>query len=163
MLVLGLYFVAYIYIVNFLCLPNITGRSKINIFEYWSLVFNEGSQNHKPFNGWHLPLWGVGGRGALSSPELPHPLSFYHLWPENLKAAVESQLSLFSVTNNVALMCSQNIQTLFVLYEGRCSSHAVNFIGIDLAHVSCRHSSLWSCLGFLPLLEPQSLASSRFP
>ena len=85
------------------------------------------------------------------------------LWPENLKAAVESQLSLFSVTNNMALMCSQNIQTVFVLHEGRCSLHAVNFIGIDLAHVSCRHSSLWSCLGFLPLLEPQTLASSRFP
>jgi len=101
--------------------------------------------------------------GPLPSPELPHPLSFCHLWPENLNAVVFSLFFFFSVTNDMALMCSQNIQTVFVLYEGRCSLHAVNFIGIDLAHVSCRHSSLWSCLGFLPLLEPQTLASSRFP
>ena len=49
------------------------------------------------------------------------PLSFCHLWPETLKAAVDSQLSLFSVTNNMASMCSQNIQTVFVLHERRCS------------------------------------------
>ena len=151
MLVLGLHFVAYINIVNFLCLRNITARSKINIFEYWSPVLNEESQNHKPYNGWHPLLWG----GDLSPAPSCHILWVScHLWPENLKAAVESQLSLFSVTNNMAV---------FVLYEGRCSLHAVNFIGIDLAHVSCRHSSSWSCLGFLPLLKPQTLASSRFP
>lgn len=101
-------------------------------------------------SGTHYCRGGGGGGGDLSPPPSCHIL----LWPENLKAAVESQLSLFSVTNNMAV---------FVLCEGRCSLHAANFIGIDLAHVSCRHSSSWSCLGFLPLLEPQTLASSRFP
>ena len=73
MLVLGLYFVAYI--VNFLCLRNITAQYKIYIFEYWCPVLNEESQNQKPFNGWHLPLWGGGG-GPHPYPELPQHLSF---------------------------------------------------------------------------------------
>ena len=56
-----------------------------------------------------------GGGGGGTSP-LPRVATTFEFCPENLKAAVESQLSLFSVTNNMALMCSQNIQTVFVLY-----------------------------------------------